>query len=236
MRRIRLLTVSVLLALLLSAAPKMALAQNTHTNLTVPSALSTTPCTSKVAPEELKALAALIVRDELTEEARTCYWALSDESKAQLFEAVAVERGISVAQLHEETLKNVEAMKRRTLDSTLLGFWQQLIERALFSWGYRVVSVSSWWGDSLCDGDPSDQDYLFYYTTPTPVTNPDVLRAFSSDVLVDAMLVWYQLWYGGVNGSGVTEYNFAKICLGDTGVAMAGGAGRVAAYMKLLQP
>ncbi len=111
-----------------------------------------------------------------------------------------------------------------------------IIERAWFSLGYRVVSVNSWWVDSWCDDDPSDQDYLFYYVTPAPVSNPDGLRVFSADLLVDAMLAWYQLWYGGVNGFGVTEYNFAKICLGDTGVAMGGGAGRVAAYMKLLQP
>lgn len=178
MRPLRLLAVFVLLELLLSAAPRMALAQNTHINLAVPSALSTTPCTSKGTVEELKALAALIVRDELTEEARAYYWALSDESKAQLFEAVAAERGISVAQLHEETRKNMEAMKRRTSGSTPLGFWQQLIERAWFSLGYRVVSVTSWWVDSWCDGDPSDQDYLFYYVTPAAVSNPDGLRVF----------------------------------------------------------
>lgn len=128
MSRIKFLSVSVLLALVLSTAPTMAL-----TGLSAPSA---TPCTGKGTAEELRALATLIVNDELTEEAISCYQALSDASKAQLFEVIAIERGISVAELHEEARKDVEAMRRiRDSNSTPLGYWQQLIERSWTSLG-----------------------------------------------------------------------------------------------------
>jgi len=80
------------------------------------------------------------------------------------------------------------------------------------------------------------QLFEIIFVTPVPVNNPDGLRTFSQDTLVSAMLSWYQFWYGGVNGFGITGYNFVKICLGDGGVAAGGGPDHVAYWLKLLQP
>jgi hypothetical protein len=213
------------------------LAQGAQPNPANPNVLSDISCNGEGTSKELKALATLVVSGEITEEVRRCSQALSDEGKAQLFEIIAVERGLSIDELHEEARRDREALETRRISGySPLGFWQQLIELHWTALGYRVVSTQSWWGDSLCDGDPSDQDYLFYFVTPVPVNNPDGLRTFSQDTLVSAMLSWYQFWYGGVNGFGITGYNFVKICLGDGGVAAGGGPDHVAYWLKLLQP
>ncbi len=113
-------------------------------------------------------------------------------------------------------------------------FWIQPLERVWSSTAPKV-SASTWWTDPLCDEDPSDVDYIFAFTFPSAVTNPNGVRSFSHNLAVDAMLLWYQAQYGGINGSGNTGSPNVFVCLGDNGVNMAGGPTNVYYNLKLVR-
>ena len=112
--------------------------------------------------------------------------------------------------------------------------WDQLVEHAYY--GSNLVSVrDAWFSQTACDSDP-DIDYIFKFKFSSAVSNPDALRNISTTSLaVDAMLVWYQVRYGGVKGFGNTSSSRVYICLGDTGVTIAGGVGAVEDHMKLFR-
>jgi len=104
------------------------LAQGAQPNPANPNVLSDISCNGEGTSKELKALATLVVSGEITEEVRRCSQALSDEGKAQLFEIIAVERGLSIDELHEEARRDREALEtRRIAGYSPLGFWQQLL-------------------------------------------------------------------------------------------------------------
>lgn len=180
---------------------------------------------------KIKLLAKLIVNDQVDEDVRNCYDTLTIEEKAQLFEAVAEERGISVAELRQEADEDA-AQRQDVSDIPLPGEdvtareipWQELIERIPFSAIFKpLVPGARSWQDPICDGDPTDVDYFVSFDFPANVSNPASVRSFTYDVGVDLMLGWYQIRYGGIDGRGNTGSNIVRVCLGDTGVATAGG-------------
>lgn len=149
-----------------------------------------------------------------------------------MFEAVAKERGLLQALWKEG---NEDQSQRSQLASITAGIsWQQLIERIPFSAvGKTLRSVTNSYQDPYCDGTDPDVDYTFVVPFPYAVSNPDSLRSFASVTLVDAMLTWYQIRYGGINGRGNTSSSNVYLCIGDTGVATAGGQVAVRNALKL---
>lgn len=194
-----------------------------------------TVCEDLDTDAKIELLAKLIVDDQVDEDVRNCYDTLTIEEKAQLFEAVAEERGISVEELRQEA--DEDAAQREDVsdtplpgeDATARGIdWRQLIERIPFSAIFKpLVPGARSWQDSICDGDPTDVDYFVSFDFPANVSNPNSVRSFTYDVGVDLMLGWYQVRYGGIDGRGNTGSKIVRVCLGDTGVATAGGIDRV---------
>jgi hypothetical protein len=178
-------------------------------------------------------LAKHIVKDQVDEELRSCYNALSDENKARVFEAMAAERGLLV-ELRRETETDKLSLHESGAQLAAGVSWQQLIERIPFSAiGKTLRSVINSYQDPYCDGSDPDVDYTFVVAFPYAVTNPDSLRSFAGVTAVDAMLTYYQIVYGGINGRGRTDSGQVYLCIGDTGVANAGGEQAVRDNLKL---
>lgn len=234
--------------------------------LTVAANVRTTPamawqaCQGMDTEAKVKHIAKKVVQEQLDKNVGDCYNSLADENKAKVFEAIAVERGISVEKLRKEADEN--AKNRQDVDEehdehvapnlqaaqagfnkqssairpmTHAGsFWRQLVERIPFSALFKpLLYPYSSYQDALCDGDPNDVDYMFNFEFSFNVNNPDSLRTFSYHVGVDSMLAWYQLKYGGVDGRGYTDRPGVRICLGDNGVATAGGEATVRSWLAL---
>ena len=191
--------------------------------------LSEFTCSGKVTDVQIETIAKMMVAGEETKTAHLCYENLSLEDKALVFETVAVLRDISIDDLR----KDADGMEE-DIQLQARGYWTQLVERVPFSAVFRPLVSSFYYftNDTICDDDPTDTDYIFIYGFPAPMTNPDALRVFSSNWLVDSMLVYYQVRNGGLKGYGDTTNPYVQICVGDTGVSTAGGANNVKNNMK----
>lgn len=229
-----LLLMVIPLALMVGAWPRTAMAQVPSQDLAVANVFSTAACVGKVASAQVRALAERIVNDRVGQRERDCYDALTDADKALVFEAIAVLRGVPVDELHAEARQDARTRGDGEYIVAAGIYWRQPIERVPFSAVFRpIVSAISSWQSATCDGDPSDIDYMFAFQFPSPMNNPDALRSFSHHLGVDAMLMWYQLYYGGITGEGWTDSPNVYTCIGDTGVAAAGGESTVRENLKL---
>jgi len=94
--------------------------------------------------------------------------------------------------------------------------------------------MSNAYRDDACDGSAfPDIDYTFIVRFPSAVNDPDRLKSFAGITLVDAMLTYYQVTIGGINGRGNTASADVSLCIGDSGVANAGGIDSVRQHLKL---
>lgn len=230
MFRTKLIELLLILGVIVSASPKNTMAEELPETANAFSSVSEEFCSDYSVDKKIEEIAELLIRGEESEEAVACYESLSDEGKAKVFETVAILRGFSVDDLR----RDAEGMKQFSQTTNPLAAWDQLIERVPFSAvGKPLVSAIYYFQHStICDGDASDIDYIFVYVYPSNMTNPDALRVFSSNLLVDSMLVYYQITIGGLKGYGDTGSTFVHVCVGDTGVANAGGASNVQDKMK----
>lgn len=185
--------------------------------------------------EKVVKIARALGKHQVSSEIAACYQKLTDEEKAQAFEEMAREQGTLPKLLEEARRKSRPAGTYGQGDFSAAGIaWQQLIERTPFSAvGKTLRSVLYSYSDTYCDGDGSDVDYTFVVTFPYPITNPDALRSFAGITGTDLMLSWYQVKYGGINGRGNTTNGYAYLCIGDTGLATAGGEATVRNELKL---
>jgi hypothetical protein len=94
--------------------------------------------------------------------------------------------------------------------------WNDTIEN---TWTISVNGPFSlfWYEDGNCDGDSSDNEYVFYYGFPS--SSPESIRWSTTAAQVYAAFAvynWNLLGFG---------YNFdeVRLCIGDSGVALAGG-------------
>ena len=76
-------------------------------------------------------------------------------------------------------------------------------------------------------------DYTFVVRFPAVVSDPDRLRNVAGVTLVDAMLSSYQVTLGGMSGRGNIASADVYLCLGDSGVGLAGGVDPVRQHLKL---
>jgi len=185
--------------------------------------------------ERVVKIAGALAKHQVDGEIAACYQKLTNEEKAQAFEEMARERGTLPSLIEEAKRNSRPAGAYGRGDFSAAGIpWQQLIERTPFSAvGKTLRSVLYSYSDAYCDGDGSDVDYTFVVTFPYPITNPDALRSFAGITATDLMLTWYQVRYGGINGRGNTTNGYAYLCIGDTGLATAGGEATVRNELKL---
>lgn len=232
------LVVLVLVGLTIGVWPQVTAARETRVPLGR-SFLSNVACDNMDTEGKIKVLAKLLVatRNQVDEGVRNCYNTLTSKDKARVFEAMAVERGIS-----EELRKETQDHKKRSQENLQNGHpdtgniramagipWQQLVEPYGWSTNGRVG-----WGyvqNNYCDGSDPDVDWDIYHSFSVWVSNPDQLFTQGLDPRVNAM-IWYYYWnYGGVNSRGNTQSSTVIIYLGGTGVANAGGPANVTGNM-----
>lgn len=214
MSKTKLISILVAVTVILSGWPDVVMAENLGAGLNSARSVN---CKKQICN-----LAQMIANDQVTDAARVCYEALSDADKALVFEMLATFRGIDIEILHKEALQNSQGVEMTPMING--EWWRQPVERIPFSAvGKTLYPSSGSWSDPLCDNDSSDVDYVFRFIFPAPMSDPEALRSFSYHLGVDAMRVWYQVQYGGVTGFGSTSSYNVYICLGDTGVATAGG-------------
>ncbi len=239
MRKGTLLFVFVLLTLLLNTVnPLTVMAQEPigESTSTSSALFSATACVGQGTDKQIQALARLIIAKQVSKEARDCYQALSDTGKARVFEAMGIQRGISVDELRKEALEDTLSFTSRGQATPLDQNWTQLIERAWWAYKREVVSVSGvWWNKTICDNDPSDVEYIFSFQFSTPVNDPEALRTISSHLGVDSMLIWYQIRYGGTKEFGHTARERVYECIGDSAVEAAGGVEAVRDHLKMFR-
>lgn len=189
-------------------------------------------CQDLPTPQRIKVLAGMILSKEKEAFIRPCYESLTEQAKAQVFEEMANQQGL-LQKLNQESQHN-QALSSRTSPNAITASWQQLIELVPFSAiGKTLRSVTNAYPDQYCDGSDPDMDYTFVVWFPYAVTNPDSLRSFTGVTAVDAMLTWYQVRYGGINGRGSTTSDYVYLCIGDTGVSMAGGVQAIRSALNL---
>jgi len=182
--------------------------------------------------ERINMLAGMILAKEKESILRPCYDSLSEQDKAQVFEAMATRRGL-LQKLRQENVAN-QKLSPSAAPNAITASWKQLIERVPFSAISKTLrSVTNAFQDQYCDGTDPDIDYTFVVLFPYAMTNPDSLRSFAGVTAVDAMLTWYQVNYGGISGKGNTTSGYVYLCIGDTGVSMAGGVQAVRNALKL---
>ena len=219
----RLVTIVIAVASLLFAfllTPLSTLAQAQQTAFICPSSTD----------EKIIAVAKFIKDGSDCAEVRNCYEGLTFPQRAQVFEEVAKLNGLA------DRLKQEGAVSSVSGSSLLSGTnWQQLIEREFFGYtGQPLSSVINAYRDDACDGSAfPDIDYTFIVRFPSAVNDPDRLKSFAGITLVDAMLTYYQVTIGGINGRGNTASTDVSLCIGDSGVANAGGIDSVRQHLKL---
>lgn len=190
----------------------------------------TTPLTdSDVASEQAElperqdtwAIAALIYDDAMTEEEFLGY-AFTDAEVRELMIAVGVLDGADEQELREMLEAGpVDPMPGPTPP---WGACTQSVERGSGS----ATAPYTYWSSTWCDGDGSDQDWVFAFS-PSGATDPDDLR-WSANWWVESV---FNTAYGGrLLGSSLCT-SPQQICLGTNGVSMAGGAGYVRQKLRL---
>lgn len=216
------------LLLALSVVPASTFAQETKIT-------SKVTCSVGETEEKIKHIAKKVVKNEMDEEVQSCFDTLTLVEKAQVFEAMATERGIAPDKLREEVEKDKES--KANVTRTMAGIaWRQLIE---LPWIFSSSSTGSngWWEDRYCDGNGTDPDidYTFRFQFSSAVTNPDALRSnrVPGMVNIEAMLSYYQLANGGIDGRGNTASGTVTVCLGQNGVTTAGGPTAVGIGLRL---
>ncbi len=96
----------------------------------------------------------------------------------------------------------------------------------VWTWDYNPKIFASFhYQDANCDGDPNDNEYVFYYPISTSSSTKGNLRWTTTSPLVYAA---FSLAYGGNISAFGTSWSEVRLCIGDSGVAAAGGAGHVA--------
>ncbi|NJM08225.1 hypothetical protein HC891_21695, partial [Candidatus Gracilibacteria bacterium] len=197
-------------------------------------------CKELKGDEKIKKIAKLLVKHADDEEAADCYSTLIFEDKAKVFEAVADERGLS-EDLKREVEEDGKAKETRAgqlggqaeYAPAFQGIsWQQLIEWDALIALYGGTAASSVVSSFGCDNDLTDLDYEFRFSFAS--TNPDGLKGGSPVPLVDAMVIFYQVNFGGMHGYGDT-LGSSYLCIGDTGIAVGGGLDYVRPRLVLRQ-
>jgi len=177
------------------------------------------------------------VRDAISEsitvlEAQHIWEHLTDVQKEKAGELLAIQSGIPIAEWHRFVKRHREhAMLAKSQRGHILGFpgeiWREPIENTWTS-GYPpgTTFASSYWNSPMCDDDPSDPDWAFYFYQPYEwySRNPDGLRWTSDSARV--YLAFMAAYRGNLNGYSFS-WNEAHLCIGTNGVKAAGGPDNV---------
>lgn len=161
---------------------------------------------------DLKSVAELIVANELTEEEFQSL-GLSESEVTDLIFEVGYIHGLTQEELEREFFSESPMLRSGPCD--------QVVEKADLS---GDTYSSAHYHDVLCDDDPGDTDWLYDFY-PSWADDPDDYRWWANDW-------WIRTVFGGAYSGELKGDSLCtspvKLCLGTTGVTVAGGANAVA--------
>ncbi len=143
------------------------------------------------------------------------------EAEMETFsELIATKAEIPLQEWRAHSAKHRTKRKNQKQRSLRRGdWWQQFIENAwVWWWPQGHAYPNSYWQDKNCDGDSSDNEYVFRYDVNT--SNPNSLRWTTDSPLVYAA---FMAAYGGEILGYSHDEGVAYLCIGDKGVWAAGG-------------
>ncbi len=238
MRKVKLVSMFVLLALLLSVGTGVLLAQEPppedSRSLNLPGLDGPV---SEWTDADLKQLVDLAVDERITvPEAQDVWEQLTEGQREKIGELLALKVGIPLDEWRQFVESSREQSPFQSSKATSRGFtplgfpgeiWREPIEN-IWTCGYPpgTTFASSYWNSPSCDDDPSDPDWAFWFNRSYEwySRNPSGLRWTSDSVQV---YLAFMAAYGG-NLSGYSfNWKEARLCIGTTGVSAAGGPDNV---------
>lgn len=152
---------------------------------------------------------------------------LDEKQKQQVGVLLAIKAGVQphnwLEFIHRESLLSKTAVMKESFVASQGELWRQYIEN-IWTWGYPpgTTFASSYWNSPLCDNDPSDPDWAFWFWQPYEwySRNPDGLRWTTTSARV--YLTFMAAYGGNLNGYAYS-WQEARLCLGTTAVDVAGG-------------
>lgn len=217
MRKVKFVSVFVLLALLLSAAAVQAQVTPPSDSGPVDLPGLDSPV-NKWSGTELRHFVDLAFKEQISVPQVQAVWEeLTREQRDEVEEIVAAKASIPLDEWRTEsnTEQAVTPLWPREV-------WRQPIENAWTSGHPPGSTYSSFYYQSQwCDNDPDD-DWVFYFDMDS--SNPDGLRWTSDSSQV--YLVFMTLYGGDLTGFAY-DWDEARLCIGTNGVSAAGGADEV---------
>jgi hypothetical protein len=224
MCKVKFLSIFVALAIIASAAPVYAEGGNPPSN-TVPIVGSViSNAEGNITNADLAKVVDLIMANQITVEQLGSFMAKLDKQQLETMRVLFSERtGVTI---HPVDLKQAEAIDVSPLGMQVAASYAyvETIEN-VWTWNYNPkIFASFWYTDRYCDGDPNDNEYVFYYSVSTSPSTKGNLRWTTTNPIVYAA---FMLAYGGNLSAFGYSYSEVRLCIGDTGVAAAGGASAV---------
>jgi hypothetical protein len=237
MRKVKLLSMFMLLTMLASFMPGVAMAQQGASAEIPPppnvSELNGPP--DQLSNADLKKFVDMAFAERITvSQATVFYERLTPKQKATVSDLVAIRANVHLdmwrqaSESYQKQIVNAAITPDATLSSEV---WRQYIENIWRSRDSSSRYASSYYEDTFCEGglDPDpDGDWVFRYSITS--FNPDGLRWTSDSAQV--YLAFMTAYGGMLNGFAYNWYE-ARLCLGATGVLAAGGPDNVKAKMWL---
>lgn len=226
MRFTRLIT-AIILAIVLSASigiPSASAKVSSQSTTTLSKSAST------LTQADFQSVVELMVTERITVPEAANFISKLNPEQLRRFEGIFCARlGVQCADLKQDmTIHPVKSVSRGlgVPGNELMApgaAWADVIEN-VWTWNYNPkIFAHGWYEDWTCDDDPSDKEFVFVYaiganpvgTLRWTTTSPLVYGAFG------VAYGWNLLGFG-------YNFNEVRLCIGDRGVAAAGGQGHVA--------
>lgn len=240
MRKIKLISVLVSVALMLNVWPGVSMAQD-DTPPTIPG-LDVPP--SKLRKTDLQKFVDLAFSESITvPQAQAFYEQLTSMQKDVVSDLVATKADIPLDEWRQAKKLYKQESVSQLSDTSYVGISESLLIAEI--WRQPIepytgivtapVTALAYWTDYYCENasppDP-DTDWIFYFSM-TYSMNPDGLRWYTSSSQVWLAFIGA---YGGNLNSYAYYWNSVYVCLGTTGVSAAGGASNVRNNLSLRAP
>ncbi len=222
MRRLNLLSLFVLLALLLSAGPGVVMAQEPPVADSAPTTPAPSPTASPndVTDADLERFVDLVISEQITvAQARAFLQQLAELQVSRVAELLSARTSTRLAESSKVSPVSPNIIEPPPGSSEL---WRQIIEKGA---GPPEAFAQDYWSDPYCEGGPNpdpDDDWVFWFWIDS--TNPDSLRWDTTSAQV-ATAFW--IAYGNNLNGFAYHWDEARLCLGTTGVSLAGGPEKV---------
>ena len=220
MYKVKFLSIFVALAIIVSATPVYAEGSNPPSN-SVPVVVSIIDkAGGDITNADLAKVVDLIMTNQITVEQLARFMAKLDKQQLETMRVLLSDRaGITIQSVDS---KRADAMGTPLGRQVAASFaYVETIEN-VWTWNYNPkIFAGFWYQDGLCDGDPSDNEYVFYYPISTSASTKGNLRWTTTNPLVYAV---FSVAYGGNLSAFGYNYSEVRLCIGDNGVAAAGGA------------